>query len=50
MSGSSTLAAEMVGEVAEDVTVDVIPRCGHWIPEENPTVLLEHVLRFAGSA
>jgi len=43
-----SIAAEMVGEVAEDVTVAGIPRCGHWIPEENPTVLVEHVLRFAG--
>ena len=27
-----------------DVTVAAIPRCGHWIAEENPAVLLEHML------
>ena len=43
-----TIAAEMVGEFVEDVTVAAIPRCGHWIPEENPAVLLEHLFRFTG--
>ncbi|HEY0521308.1 MAG TPA: alpha/beta hydrolase, partial [Ilumatobacteraceae bacterium] len=45
-----SIAAEMVGEFVEDVTVDSIPRCGHWIPEENPTALIDHVLRFAGAS
>jgi len=41
-----SIAAEMLSEVAEDVTVVGIPRCGHWVAEENPTAFLEHLLRF----
>jgi pimeloyl-ACP methyl ester carboxylesterase len=32
--------------VAEDVTGAVIPDCGHWIPEEQPQLLLDHLLPF----
>ena len=42
------IAEEMLREVAEDVTTATIPRCGHWIAEENPGVLLDHILGFCG--
>jgi pimeloyl-ACP methyl ester carboxylesterase len=32
---------------ADDVTGVVVP-CGHWVPEEIPDVLLEHLLPFLG--
>lgn len=32
--------------VAEDVTGAVIADCGHWIPEEQPELLLSHLLPF----
>lgn len=32
--------------VAEQVTGVIIPDCGHWIPEEQPEVLLESLLPF----
>lgn len=32
--------------VAENVTAAVIEECGHWIPEEQPEVLLSHLLPF----
>ena len=40
------VAAAMLGEVAVHVRVGTIPRCGHWIAEENPAVLLEELMRF----
>ena len=42
------IAAEMLGEVAADVRVREIPRCGHWIAEENPAALLDQLFRFLG--
>jgi pimeloyl-ACP methyl ester carboxylesterase len=42
------IAAEMLDEVASDVRVGEIPRCGHWIAEENPTALLDELSRFVG--
>lgn len=32
--------------VAEGVDGAVIPRCGHWVPEERPREFLEHLLPF----
>ena len=32
--------------VAENVRGDVIPDCGHFIPEEQPEVLTQHILDF----
>ena len=36
----------MLGEVAKDVRIGSIPRCGHWVAEENPAALLEELSRF----
>jgi hypothetical protein len=38
--------AEMMREVAEDVTELRVPDTAHWIAEENPTGLLEGLQRF----
>ena len=35
------IAAAMLGEVAKHVEVGTIPRCGHWVAEENPAALLD---------
>ncbi|MEZ2224463.1 alpha/beta fold hydrolase [Rhizobium sp. RCC_161_2] len=44
-----SIAAEMVvGEFVEHGETASVPRCGHWIPEENPKALVEHILRFTG--
>lgn len=42
------IAAAMLGEVAHNVRVATIPRCGHWVAEENPAALLEELSRFTG--
>jgi pimeloyl-ACP methyl ester carboxylesterase len=36
--------------VADDVTGVVIPDCGHWIPEEQPELLLDALLPFLQAA
>ena len=40
------IAAEMLAEVAENVTIVGIPRRGHWVAEENPTAFVEELLHF----
>ncbi|HEX7049063.1 MAG TPA: alpha/beta hydrolase [Longimicrobiales bacterium] len=47
-STSGPLVAEMMREVAEDVTGVRVPGTGHWIPEENPTALVSVLLEFLG--
>ena len=42
------IAEEMLREVAEGVTTATIERCGHWVAEENPRALLDHIERFCG--
>lgn len=44
--GALTIAS-MQG-LAEDVRGGVIERCGHWIPEEQPEVLTNELLKFFG--
>lgn len=45
------LIADMLQPLAEDVTPLVIEDSGHWIPEEQPDLLLEHLVPFlAGTA
>lgn len=39
----------MLGEVAENVAVASVPRCGHWIAEERPEELVGFLLRFVGA-
>jgi pimeloyl-ACP methyl ester carboxylesterase len=41
-----TLVADEMRMVATDVTGDVVPECGHWIPEEQPAWLVERLLSF----
>ena len=40
------IAAVMLDEVAKHVQVGTIPRCGHWIAEENPAAFLDELARF----
>lgn len=44
------VAAEMLSEVAQHVSVATISRCGHWIAEENLGDLLRNLLEFMGPA
>lgn len=39
---------ESLRRVAEDVRGGVVKDCGHWIPEEQPEVLCDELLRFFG--
>ena len=45
-STSGPLVEEMMQEVANDVIGVRVPRSAHWIPEENPRVLTEGLLKF----
>jgi pimeloyl-ACP methyl ester carboxylesterase len=45
-STSGSHVAEMMREVAEDVTGVVVRDCAHWVPEERPELLAEHLLDF----
>ncbi|HEY5505542.1 MAG TPA: alpha/beta hydrolase [Sedimentisphaerales bacterium] len=42
------LMVNMVKEVATDVRVGIIERCGHWIADERPEHLTEQLLAFFG--
>lgn len=46
ISNSGPLLKEMMQEVAEDVTGAQIDRAAHWIPEENPSALVRHLVQF----
>ncbi len=50
MGGESSffvpIAKEMLGEVAKHVTIVGVPRCGHWVAEENPQALVRELLLF----
>jgi pimeloyl-ACP methyl ester carboxylesterase len=46
VSTTGPLMAEMMHEVAENVTSLRIPDTGHWIAEENPSVLTAELLKF----
>ena len=35
------------GKVATDVRGEVIPQCGHYLPEEQPAIVGDRLLRFA---
>lgn len=39
-SASGPALREMAGEIAEDWRHETLPRCAHWIPEEQPELLL----------
>jgi pimeloyl-ACP methyl ester carboxylesterase len=38
----------MTREIAEDVTVFLVPGCNHWLPEENPEGVLAQLQSFLG--
>ncbi|GAA1360806.1 alpha/beta fold hydrolase [Streptomyces beijiangensis] len=50
VSTSGSLLGEMMHEVAEDVTAQIVPGTAHWIAEENPQALLVALLDFLGRA
>ena len=33
-------------EYADDVTGEALPGCGHFVPEERPDLLVEHLMGF----
>jgi pimeloyl-ACP methyl ester carboxylesterase len=45
-AGSRHGAARVAAEIASDVRGFEIPECGHFIPEEQPALLADHLLRF----
>jgi pimeloyl-ACP methyl ester carboxylesterase len=44
--GFGDLTRQSMEALASDVRGAVLERCGHWIPEERPAELLEHLLAF----
>jgi pimeloyl-ACP methyl ester carboxylesterase len=40
------VVAELMGEVAENVTGVRISNTGHWVPEENPLAFVDALLEF----
>jgi pimeloyl-ACP methyl ester carboxylesterase len=40
----------MVKMVAEDVEGEVIPDCGHFVPEERPEVVVRHIKALTAKA
>jgi pimeloyl-ACP methyl ester carboxylesterase len=46
ISNTGPLVEEMMREVAENVSSLRVPRSAHWIPEENPSALIEGLLNF----
>ena len=48
-STTGPLMAEMMREVAKDVSELRVPNAAHWIAEENPTALAEGLIRFLAS-
>jgi len=47
--GRSREVAESLRKLATDVYPCVVEQCGHWIPEEQPTVLADAILDFFAS-
>jgi pimeloyl-ACP methyl ester carboxylesterase len=46
--GFGALTKASAEAVAENVRGEVIDRCGHWVPEECPEILINELLRFFG--
>jgi pimeloyl-ACP methyl ester carboxylesterase len=44
--GRGTEVADSLRKVADDVEGVVVDRAGHWLPEEQPEVLADHLIRF----
>lgn len=47
-SGMGAMMEMMMRSVADDVTGLIVPECGHYVPEEAPAYLLEHLCAFLG--
>lgn len=45
MSGLGPVMRDMLAELATNLEGVVVPRSGHWVPEENPAALAEAILR-----
>ena len=53
LGGASNMGGrvlEMMQSLGTDVTGGAVERCGHWIPEERPDWLIEHLPRFFAEA
>jgi pimeloyl-ACP methyl ester carboxylesterase len=48
--GRGAEVVESLRRVATDVRGEVVAECGHWIPEEQPTYLVERLLAFFAPA
>lgn len=48
ISGFAPIIEPMMREVADDVSLTIIPSAGHWIAEENPHALVDALLTFMG--
>lgn len=48
--GRGAEVEQSLRRVAENVTGAIVPDCGHWIPEEQPQLLLEALLPFLQEA
>ncbi|WP_291695136.1 alpha/beta hydrolase [Bradyrhizobium sp.] len=48
VSTTGPLMADMMREVADDVSEFRVPRTGHWIAEENPGAFVERLREFLG--
>ncbi|MCX5451576.1 alpha/beta fold hydrolase [Streptomyces nigrescens] len=44
--GQGQRLADLLGPVTEQLDSAVLPDCGHYVPEEHPDALLEHLLPF----
>ena len=48
--GLGARVGEMVKMIAENVDAHTISDCGHFVPEERPDVVIEHILAMAANA
>jgi pimeloyl-ACP methyl ester carboxylesterase len=46
ISNSGPLLVEMMRGLAEDVTGVEVTGAGHWVPEENPRLLVDSLVQF----
>ena len=44
------IVAEGMAKLAENVRKEVIPECGHWVPDEQPEAFTKLLLEFLGNA
>lgn len=45
----SSMVKQLFGPVATDLQVDLVPKAGHWILDENPAWVANRVLQFFGN-